>query len=505
MKRIGQLILSTLLAASIALSPWTMAQPAEAKDLSASTVNSVLTEKAPKIDGVWDSKEWGEPAVTATFSYQTDKDGKQEEHAFAAYLRHDKKYLYIAMTLEDDDFGGKDQRDVMEIHFDNNNNGKIDVNETIKSFWNLTFENWQYKGNGSWSKSNKKDGSTGKAGHSNQKKGNRIGDYVYEVKIPLSLFPKKETRIAFLFSEMSPDRRGGWAVLYAKDGWPEDVIRFDGATYAALRYVDSATQPEKELKSLEVDEQQKNIAIKTGESAKIGLWAVYADNSREDVTQKATWTSSNPKVATVEKGLVTAIKEGSATIQATYEKKTVSIPVRVEEGTNGQPDPTPTGTTYPFQDGIDSSVPAFIDLRGGELVFEGKRFTFTLNLRDMPESLPFQQKGVEVGSPEYEWLVKLEDTDSSYKIGTIKFKQPWDDIEEDIPLEYAAQTDVWEINGNSSKRLYPVGLSVDPAGNQLVIAGDVPEGLDLSALKHISVNTYHTNGTDTWVDTVTVK
>ncbi|NGQ95598.1 hypothetical protein G3578_10575 [Brevibacillus sp. SYP-B805] len=104
------------------------------------------------------------------------------------------------------------------------------------------------------------------------------------------------------------------------------------------------------------------------------------------MTPKAAWTSSNPKVAAVEKGLVTAVKEGSVAIRATYAKKTVSIPVRAEKGTSGQPVPAPTGTTYPFQDGIDSSVPAFIDLLGGELVFEGKRFTFTLHLRDMPES-----------------------------------------------------------------------------------------------------------------------
>ncbi|NGQ95599.1 hypothetical protein G3578_10580 [Brevibacillus sp. SYP-B805] len=82
-------------------------------------------------------------------------------------------------------------------------------------------------------------------------------------------------------SVMSPDRRGGWAVKYAKDGWPDDVVRFDGATYTALQFADHAAQPEKVLKSLQVDEQQKKVTLKTGESAKFRLWAVYADNSRK--------------------------------------------------------------------------------------------------------------------------------------------------------------------------------------------------------------------------------
>jgi hypothetical protein len=45
----------------------------------------------------------------------------------------------------------------------------------------------------------------------------------------------------------------------------------------------------------------------------------YLNGADQDVTPMATWTSSNPRVLTVERGRVTALKPGTARITITYD------------------------------------------------------------------------------------------------------------------------------------------------------------------------------------------
>ncbi|WFR63422.1 Ig-like domain-containing protein [Paenibacillus amylolyticus] len=68
----------------------------------------------------------------------------------------------------------------------------------------------------------------------------------------------------------------------------------------------------------------------TTKTANIVLTASYPNSSDVNVTDQATWTSSNEKVATVFKGQVTAISAGSTTIKATYSGKTVEVAVDVD-------------------------------------------------------------------------------------------------------------------------------------------------------------------------------
>ncbi|WP_347397304.1 Ig-like domain-containing protein [Paenibacillus amylolyticus] len=65
-------------------------------------------------------------------------------------------------------------------------------------------------------------------------------------------------------------------------------------------------------------------------TANIELTASYPTSSDVNVTDQATWTSSNEKVATVFKGQITAISAGSTTIKATYSGKNVEIAVDVD-------------------------------------------------------------------------------------------------------------------------------------------------------------------------------
>lgn len=82
------------------------------------------------------------------------------------------------------------------------------------------------------------------------------------------------------------------------------------------------------IKSLTVDQQK--LLMKKGDSKKIALTATYADGSSKNVADQADWTSSNPQVAAVQTGTITAISSGETTITAVFENKTVKLTVQVD-------------------------------------------------------------------------------------------------------------------------------------------------------------------------------
>ncbi|TGU71806.1 hypothetical protein EN829_065355, partial [Mesorhizobium sp. M00.F.Ca.ET.186.01.1.1] len=71
------------------------------------------------------------------------------------------------------------------------------------------------------------------------------------------------------------------------------------------------------------------VAIQVGDVKQITVTAAFPNSSSEDVTQKVTWTSSAPAVATVRQGLVTGVATGAATITATFGTRSITIPVSV--------------------------------------------------------------------------------------------------------------------------------------------------------------------------------
>lgn len=70
--------------------------------------------------------------------------------------------------------------------------------------------------------------------------------------------------------------------------------------------------------------------------------AYFADGTAQDVTDSATWTSSNTKIATVENagganpGLALAVTNGSTLIKATFEGMSATSPLNVTTGVNTQ-------------------------------------------------------------------------------------------------------------------------------------------------------------------------
>lgn len=84
------------------------------------------------------------------------------------------------------------------------------------------------------------------------------------------------------------------------------------------------------LTSLETDSASYSLAA--GNTHQTTVYARYDDNSRSNVTKKATYSSNKPEVATVnDKGLVKATGIGTATLTITYEGITTTVTVKVTD------------------------------------------------------------------------------------------------------------------------------------------------------------------------------
>lgn len=108
-----------------------------------------------------------------------------------------------------------------------------------------------------------------------------------------------------------------------------------------------APDPE-ETKTLEsISLEVSPATLKVGEKAGLKVTATYSDKSTSDVSGKAVFTPSDKSVATFEGTSLTAVKEGSTTVIASYTEgeKTVSstsVSVTVEKADTPAPEPEPT-------------------------------------------------------------------------------------------------------------------------------------------------------------------
>ncbi|MEO3947259.1 Ig-like domain-containing protein [Gorillibacterium sp. CAU 1737] len=84
----------------------------------------------------------------------------------------------------------------------------------------------------------------------------------------------------------------------------------------------------KKVKSLTKSKQK--LELRLLEKATVQLTATYSDNSTEEVSGKADWSTSDDEVATVVNGTVTAVGSGSAVLTAKLGSQTATIPVDVE-------------------------------------------------------------------------------------------------------------------------------------------------------------------------------
>ena len=61
------------------------------------------------------------------------------------------------------------------------------------------------------------------------------------------------------------------------------------------------------------------------------MWPDIGEKSREDVSSKCTWESTNENIAKVSNGVIEGIAKGNAKITATYEKRSATVSITVGE------------------------------------------------------------------------------------------------------------------------------------------------------------------------------
>lgn len=84
------------------------------------------------------------------------------------------------------------------------------------------------------------------------------------------------------------------------------------------------------LKVKRLNASEKSLKLAIGGSKSLKVVAEFEGGRVTDVTSQAVWSSSNSTIVSVSKGQIKALKKGSATIKAVYDKKTVSIRVSVK-------------------------------------------------------------------------------------------------------------------------------------------------------------------------------
>ncbi|SFX73520.1 IgA Peptidase M64 [Thermoactinomyces sp. DSM 45891] len=72
------------------------------------------------------------------------------------------------------------------------------------------------------------------------------------------------------------------------------------------------------------------VTLKSGEKKDITVQAIYRDGTTQDVTQDVTWKISSKRVATIEKGVISAHEKGKAVLTGVYNGKVTRIYVRVK-------------------------------------------------------------------------------------------------------------------------------------------------------------------------------
>ncbi|HZG14389.1 MAG TPA: GDSL-type esterase/lipase family protein [Candidatus Bathyarchaeia archaeon] len=75
--------------------------------------------------------------------------------------------------------------------------------------------------------------------------------------------------------------------------------------------------------------EDRSVALQTGEEHSLTLTAIFPSKQEFAVEKLAQWSSSNEEIASVKDGVVTAHKNGTATITAKYEGKQIKIIVKV--------------------------------------------------------------------------------------------------------------------------------------------------------------------------------
>lgn len=104
-----------------------------------------------------------------------------------------------------------------------------------------------------------------------------------------------------------------------------------GTAVISAKYGDKTVNIQVDVETARyLDLSEEKVSLQAKESKQLTLKATYIDGKTEDITDKATWTSSNSDTVFVSKGEVTGYKSGEATVTASYGGKNATVKVAVD-------------------------------------------------------------------------------------------------------------------------------------------------------------------------------
>ena len=136
-------------------------------------------------------------------------------------------------------------------------------------------------------------------------------------------------------------------------------------------------------------------------------------------------------------------------------------------------------------DAISETLPAHVDITEVSTSLTGETLSVVFHLRDVPDTLEFNRKGVEENMLEYNWEVSI-DVDDDRKTGLLGAEYslsashfvfyPSSDEGVHQPIEEAVQTDTWEMDpdGLGATYLSSASIEISSEENTITLVGDIP-------------------------------
>ena len=138
-------------------------------------------------------------------------------------------------------------------------------------------------------------------------------------------------------------------------------------------------------------------------------------------------------------------------------------------------------------DAVSDTLPAHVDITevSSEMTGSGK-LTVVFHLRDIPETLEFNRKGVSKNTQEYRWEVSV-DVDNNretgllglgaeYSLSASHFVLPWSSGEAaHLPVRQGVEGDFWKLDADGTgTRLGGINIDVSSEENTITLVGHIP-------------------------------
>ena len=138
-------------------------------------------------------------------------------------------------------------------------------------------------------------------------------------------------------------------------------------------------------------------------------------------------------------------------------------------------------------DAVSDTLPAHVDITevSSELT-AGGALAVVFHLRDIPETLEFNRKGVSGNTQEYRWEVSVDvDNDretgltgmgAEYSLSAGHFVQPWASGEAaHLPVSQAVEGDFWKLDADGTgAHLGGINIDISPEENTITLIGHIP-------------------------------